>query len=63
MSQVYIGDSVYVTFDGYGLILTTNNGLGPTNTIYLEPEVYESLAAYVKSLQAERKQNAREEVS
>ena len=33
----YIGDSVYVEYDGYHrIVLTTNNGEGPTNTIYLE---------------------------
>ena len=60
MSQVYIGDSVYVAFDGNGLILTTNNGYGAINTIYLEQEVYEQLVVYVKSLR--RKQDAREEM-
>jgi hypothetical protein len=37
--KVYLGDSVYAQFDGFGIILTTENGLGPTNTIVLEPEV------------------------
>lgn len=41
----YLGDSVYVEFDGYAFILTTNNGLpnDPRNTIVLEPEVLEAL--------------------
>ena len=37
--KVSLGDSVYAQFDGFGIILTTENGLGPTNTIVLEPEV------------------------
>lgn len=48
----YIGDSVYVDFDGHGLILTTENGYGPSNKIYLEPEVYFALESYVNSLKA-----------
>ena len=39
----YLGDSVYAEFDGYGITLTTDNGHGPSNTIYLEPEVIEAL--------------------
>ncbi len=48
--KVYIGDSVYVDFDGYSLILTTENGFGPTNTIYMEPSVCEALKLYVDRL-------------
>ncbi len=35
----YIGDSVYYQFDGFGIVLTTENGFGPSNEIYMEPEV------------------------
>jgi hypothetical protein len=48
--KTYIGDSVYVDFDGYSLILTTENGGEPSNTIYLEPIVWADLVAYVKRL-------------
>ena len=50
----YIGDSVYVETDGYGLILTTNNGYhdDPRNRIYLEPDTYAGLVAYVAALKA-----------
>lgn len=44
----YLGDGVYVDHDGYGLVLTTENGLGETNRIVLEPEVYEALRQYVE---------------
>jgi hypothetical protein len=53
MTKEYIGDSVYVEFDGYGLVLTTDNGFGPTNTITLEPEVFHALARYVQRLEEE----------
>ena len=42
----YLGDSVYAAFDGYHLILTTENGNGPSNRIALEPEVMRALTQY-----------------
>jgi hypothetical protein len=54
MSKQYIGDGVYVEHDGYGLVLTTHNGLNVTNTIYLEPEVYRALVVYVTALPTRR---------
>lgn len=43
----YLGDSVYAEFDGYGVTLTTDNGMGASNTIYLEPEVFSALQRFV----------------
>lgn len=45
----YLGDSVYVEFDGYSFILTTENGYpdDPRNRIVLDPEVYEALLRFV----------------
>jgi hypothetical protein len=54
----YLGDSVYVDFDGYMICLTTENGMGPTNTIYLEPEVYKALLSYVERLKARQSEEA-----
>lgn len=42
----YIGDSVYVDFDGYHIVLTTENGYGPSNKIMLEPAVMQALFDY-----------------
>jgi hypothetical protein len=54
MRRQYLGDAVYVEFDGYMLKLTTEDGIvNPTNTIYLEPEVYYALARYVDALRDE----------
>lgn len=47
ITKSYLGDSVYVECEHGMLKLTTENGLGPTNTIYLEPEVYRALVEYV----------------
>ena len=54
--KVYLGDSVYAEHDGYGVILTTENGLptDPSNTIYLEPSVLEQLRLFVVSVEGER---------
>lgn len=48
MSKTYLGDSVYAVSDGWGVILTTENGLpsDPSNTIYLEDSVIEALIRY-----------------
>jgi hypothetical protein len=46
-TKQYLGDSVYVELERGMLKLTTENGLGPNNTIYLEPEVYTALTRYV----------------
>jgi hypothetical protein len=51
MDKEYIGDSVYVKTNRFGqLELTTENGLpgDPSNTIFLEKEVWESLYSYVE---------------
>jgi len=50
MTKEYLGDAVYVDFDGHMLTLTTENGISVTNTIHLEPEVYGALTQYVQRL-------------
>ena len=53
--KVYLGDSVYAEFDGYGITLTTNNGYpdDPRNKIYMEPSVLEALDLFRKALYGE----------
>lgn len=48
----YLGDGCYVDFDGYALVLTTEDGLSIQNTVVLEPEVYGALLEYVARLKA-----------
>ncbi len=43
----YLGDSVYVRYDGWMLVLTTENGVEASNTIYLEPSVWKALMRFV----------------
>ena len=42
----YLGDSVYVSTDGFAIIITTENGMGATNEIYIEPDVLRKLIEY-----------------
>ena len=54
MRKEYIGDSVYVEFDGnYSLVLTTENGIptDPSNTIVLEDTVWAHLKDYAKQFE------------
>ncbi len=57
----YIGDAVYVDWDGFMLVLTTENGIEVTNMIYLEPSVWAQLLAYVQRLEAARKEHPNEQ--
>jgi hypothetical protein len=59
MRKEYIGDGCYVAFDGYALVLTTENGISVQNTIVLEPEVWTALKRYVERLKDESDRAAR----
>ena len=50
--KAYLGDGCYVDFDGFALVLTTENGITTTNRVVLEPEVYAALVQYVTRLRA-----------
>lgn len=49
--KTYLGDSVYVAVERGMLKLTTDNGEGPTNTIFLEYPVFLALLAFVERLE------------
>ena len=54
----YLGDSVYVDYDGYNLILTTGHGVGVVaNRIILEPTVFAALKNYVDRLKEPQPQD------
>jgi hypothetical protein len=44
----YLGDGVYVAFDGYAIVLTAENGICVTDRVVLEPRVYNALVEYVE---------------
>ena len=43
----YIGDGAYVDFDGYAVVLTTEDGISVQNRIVMEPSVLKSLERYL----------------
>lgn len=51
-NETYLGDAVYVSFDGWMLKLRTDDG--NNQVIYLEPQVYGQLERYVESLREKR---------
>jgi len=50
MDKQYLGDSVYVEIDNGMFKLTTDNGMGASNTIYMEPEVYSAFVNYANRI-------------
>ncbi len=44
----YIGDAVYVQFDGYHLVLTTEDGIRTSNIIALEDAVFLALCKFAE---------------
>ena len=51
----YLGDGVYVAYDGFGMWLTAEDGVRATDGIYLEPLVYNALRQFWLSLDYEEK--------
>lgn len=52
-TKTYLGDSVYAEVVDGMIKLTTENGFGPSNTIYLELVVYDALVNWVNRIQAD----------
>lgn len=46
MNKEYLGDSVYVEMEQDMIKLTTENGYGASNVIYLERDVFNALKSY-----------------
>jgi hypothetical protein len=55
--RIYLGDGVYGAWDGLHLVITTENGVETTNTIYLTQEVWASLVDYIDALKAKASEN------
>ena len=49
-TQEYLGDGLYVSFDGYQLALKANGHEHPTDVVYLEPRVWGNLVKFVEQL-------------
>lgn len=57
MKEQYLGDGLYVNFDGNGLTLWTERwdfGKPQRHWVYLEPEIYAALLRYVDSIKTKK---------
>lgn len=54
MRKTYLGDGVFAEYDGWRVRLSTDNGYGLLDTIYLEPEVYINLITFVAAVRKDR---------
>ena len=50
IQKEYLGDSVYVEFDGFHIVLTTSNDEDESNVIYLDPNVSVELVKFIERL-------------
>ena len=50
-TKIYLGDGVHAEMERGMIKLTTDEGEGTTNTIYLEAEVYSLLTMWVKRIE------------
>lgn len=48
--DVYLGDAVYASTDGYMIKLVANKGSANEHVIWLEPSVYDALVEYVNTV-------------
>lgn len=55
----YVGDGVYLDYDGFSFVLTTEDGTSAQNTIYLEPFVWRSLKLRVEEILAQLEEEER----
>jgi len=46
----YLGDGLYVKFDGYQIVLLSNDPKNPTNEVYLEQSVFNQLINYANTI-------------
>ena len=58
MNKTYLGDAVYAEINQGGVVLTVENGIDITETIFLETEVIATLIQYIidqRLIQAKKK--------
>jgi len=53
--RTYLGDSVYAELENGMIKLTTDNGMGPSNTIFLEYQTLTAFERFVQELRQEIK--------
>ena len=48
VGREYLGDGLYVEYNGWDIALIASDGIRDTNIVYLEPSVFDSLLEYAK---------------
>jgi hypothetical protein len=51
----YLGDGLYVSFDGFQFRLYTSNGIQMISEVFLEPEVLKNFEDYVQRIRESMK--------
>lgn len=54
-NDVYLGDGLYVAFDGYQIELYASDEIVKTNQVYLDPHVLAAFLKYVESLEKQQR--------
>jgi len=49
-TPTYLGDGLYVAYDGWQVELFCHNGIERTNAVYLEPDVLARFLEYAKAI-------------
>ncbi len=50
VQKEYLGDGLYVDFDGYQVRLSANNGIEDTNVVYLDSDLLKAFLNYIERL-------------
>lgn len=58
-AKSYLGEGVYVRYDGYHVVLTAEDGDRVSNRIFLDSDVLYSLECYLSALKKELADNKR----
>ena len=48
--KTYLGDGLYAAWDGYRIVLTAENGVTATDTVYLDEDTWAALVDYIDTL-------------
>lgn len=55
LAKEYLGDSVYIQIDSVGrIVLTTEDGLSISNTIYIDQTIMRGILDYLEKLSKEK---------
>ena len=49
--EVYLGDGLYASYDGYQIMLRAPRGFDVDHEVYLEPSTLQSFQNYIKELE------------